>query len=150
MQHRSRTALIVAFLAAGCATTAPAPPKKTPPDPYQVAFNKHWAGQKEEAFELMLALAERGDPRAEFWMGSRYLGGNVFKNDDAKAVMWIRRSAEHGHALAQLNLGIMYRDGRRGLPKDVAEAEKWFRLAAAQGDSSARAALTEIENNSVP
>ncbi len=34
-----------------------------------------------------------------------------------------------GDAIAQVNLGVMYRDGR-AVPQDDAEAARWFRLAA--------------------
>ncbi len=45
--------------------------------------------------------------------------------------------AESGDASAQNNLGFMYRHGR-GVPRDHAEAVKWFRRAAEQGDASAQ------------
>ena len=40
--------------------------------------------------------------------------------------------AEQGNASAQYNLGVMYANGR-GVPQDYAEAMKWYRLAAEQG-----------------
>jgi len=48
--------------------------------------------------------------------------------------------AEHGNATAQVNLGLMYRNGNRG-PVDNVEAEKWFRLAAKQGNARAQYTL---------
>ena len=45
--------------------------------------------------------------------------------------------AEKGDAAAQFNLGFMYRDGD-GVPKDEAEAVKWFRKAADQGLANAQ------------
>ena len=42
-----------------------------------------------------------------------------------------------GDARAQLNLGVMYENGR-GVAEDHAEAAKWFRLAAEQGDAAAQ------------
>lgn len=41
----------------------------------------------------------------------------------------LRRKAEAGDAKAQYNLGICYTFGQ-GVPKDAAEAVKWFRKAA--------------------
>jgi TPR repeat protein len=38
--------------------------------------------------------------------------------------------------MAQCSLGMMYRKGE-GVPKDDAEAAKWFRKAADQGDANA-------------
>jgi TPR repeat protein len=50
--------------------------------------------------------------------------------------LW-RPLAEQGNADAQYNLGLMYARGQ-GVPQDLAEAHKWYLLAAAQGDGSAQ------------
>jgi len=47
------------------------------------------------------------------------------------------KTAEQGDAIAQFNLGVMYRDAE-GVPEDDAEAVKWFRKAAEQGDADAQ------------
>jgi TPR repeat protein len=44
----------------------------------------------------------------------------------------LRRKAQEGDADAQFKLGVMYYEGE-GVPKDAAEAVKWFRSAAEQG-----------------
>ena len=51
--------------------------------------------------------------------------------DNAQAVTWFRLAADRGNALAQYNLGVMYRDGQ-GVPQDDVEAHKWFNLAASR------------------
>ena len=45
--------------------------------------------------------------------------------------------AEKGDAAAQFALGLMY-DVGQGVPKDEAEAVKWYRKAADQGDADAQ------------
>ena len=52
-------------------------------------------------------------------------------NYAAALEIW-RPLADQGDARAQYNLGVMYNTGR-GVPRDVAEAAKWYRLAADQG-----------------
>ena len=52
----------------------------------------------------------------------------------------VRQAAEQGDAAAQYNLGLMYANGE-GVPKDDAEAVKWYRLAAEQGDANAQYGL---------
>ena len=43
-------------------------------------------------------------------------------------------------AKAQVNLGLMYRNGQ-GVPQDYAEAVQWYRKAAEQGDATAQLSL---------
>lgn len=54
----------------------------------------------------------------------------------AKALKLLRPLAEHGQAVAQYNLGVMYYDGE-GVPQEFAIAAAWFRKAAEQGQSAA-------------
>jgi len=58
----------------------------------------------------------------------------------AEAVKWYRLAAEQGYAVAQFNLGNMYRIGN-GVPENDAEALKLYRLAAEQGDAQAQVNL---------
>ena len=48
-----------------------------------------------------------------------------------------RKAAEQGDGRAQNMLGVMYGSGD-GVPKDDAEALKWFRKAAEQGHATAQ------------
>jgi len=57
--------------------------------------------------------------------------------DYATALRLWRPLAEQGDAMAQSNLGDMYRAGQ-GVPQDHAEAVKWFHLAAKQGFAGAQ------------
>ena len=68
--------------------------------------------------------------------------GKKFYNskDYAEAVKWYRKAAEQGHADAQYNLGICYRNGY-GVTQDNDEAVKWYRKAAEQGLASAQCNL---------
>jgi uncharacterized protein len=53
---------------------------------------------------------------------------------------WLRLSAEHGYADAQLYVGWAYRDGNFVI-EDYVEAMKWFRLGAKQGENYSQNAL---------
>src|SRR5881409_3318501 len=57
----------------------------------------------------------------------------------AAIAIW-RPLAESGDADAQFNLGQAYRLGR-GVPTNVAESQKWFERAAAQGHVDAETTL---------
>ena len=52
--------------------------------------------------------------------------------------------AEQGNAKAQYNVGLMYDKGW-GVPKNDAEAVKWYRMAAEQGNELAKYYLEELE-----
>ncbi len=57
--------------------------------------------------------------------------------DYATALQEFKPLAEQGIAEAQFNLGLMYWHGR-GVPQDSAEAAKWYRKAAEQGQATTR------------
>ncbi len=54
--------------------------------------------------------------------------GRGVKQDDAQVVEWYCKAAEQGDALAQRNLGSMYRVGC-GVKQDDAQAVEWYRKA---------------------
>ena len=53
----------------------------------------------------------------------------------------LRERAAQGDPEAQFTLAKNYEAGRGGLKKDYAEAQRWYRLAAEQGDPFAQASL---------
>jgi uncharacterized protein len=55
---------------------------------------------------------------------------------NAAAKEW-RPEAEEGDPAAQLNMGLLYLDGK-GVPQDPTEASRWFRRAAEQGNAAAQ------------
>jgi TPR repeat protein len=93
----------------------------------------------DSVFDLptLVALAEQGDKRAAFLLGTRYASGRGGVRDDSEAVRWFREAAESGLAEAQYNLGVMYARGR-GVQADPVEAARWFRRAAEQGLAEAQ------------
>jgi hypothetical protein len=59
------------------------------------------------------------------------------RGDYATALREWRPLAEQGDALAQYNLGVLYRKGR-GVPQDDVQARQWYAKAAAQGQAKAQ------------
>lgn len=92
------------------------------------------------AMEAFRNLAEQGDTRAQFVLGSMYAEGKGVSQDEAEAVRWYRRAGEEGLVGVQLLLGTMY-DSGKGVSQDYAEAARWYRLAAEQGDARAQVNL---------
>jgi TPR repeat protein len=54
-------------------------------------------------------------------------------------------AADQGHANAQSNLGLMYRDGE-GVPKDYVQAHMWFNLSSAASSEPSRSMIAENRN----
>jgi TPR repeat protein len=85
-----------------------------------------------KAIELWQPLAERGDPTAQYFIGTLYAEGKGFPQNDETAFAWFQRSANKGHPVAQYNVGASYAAGA-GVMKSDTDAAKWFQRAANQG-----------------
>ncbi len=90
------------------------------------------SGDYIKAVQVWRALAEQGDPVAQYRLGAMYAEGKGVVQDDATALTWFQRSANQGNADAQYNVGASYAEGA-GVGRDEVEAAKWFRRAAEQG-----------------
>ena len=82
----------------------------------------------EEACRLYMPVEQRIERRGRSW-GSM---SRKDKHDLAKAAKLWLGAADQGHAAAQTNLGLMYKNGR-GVAQSDKEAVRWYRLAADQG-----------------
>ena len=58
----------------------------------------------------------------------------------AAALKLFRLAADQGNAVAQYNIGLIYKNGN-GVPQNYAQAVKWYRLAADQGNADAQSNL---------
>ena len=63
-----------------------------------------------------------------------YYEGTGVDEDDAEAVKWHIKSAEHGYGAAQYMSGVSYRNGY-GVERDYIKAIEWYTKAAEQNDS---------------
>lgn len=104
-----------------------------------------------KAAELWRPLAEKGDPAAQYLLGTLDVEGKGVEHDDASAVKWFQRAANQGEARAQYDLGASYAEGT-GVPTSAVEAAKWFQRAANQGMLFAQRnlALLYAAGNGVP
>ena len=74
----------------------------------------------------------------ESWSADFGKGLNAARSGDfVTALSEWKPLAEQGDATAQINLGVMYEDGK-GVSQDYEIAVKWYRLAAEQGDVRAQ------------
>ena len=99
-----------------------------------------------ESLKWWLEADSRGHNSAALYLGRIYVGGEVeILKDPKAAVKWFLKAADpargfYPSAEAQLELGHIYRKGD-GVPKNEAEAIKWYRRAAYQGHSIAESWL---------
>ncbi len=118
-----------------------------------------------EAAKWYGKAAEQGHTQAQYELGRLYAQGLGVARDYAEAAKWYRLAAEKGHVPAQHFLGHLYASGRgpeteyleaperqptppeRAPPaqrndlSDYAEAARWWRKAADQGDAAAQSDL---------
>jgi hypothetical protein len=87
------------------------------------------AGRAEAGPAALIVSAERGDPRAQTYIGFMYETGRGLPQDYVLAAQWYHRAARQGHSRAQHMLGLMYDKGQ-GVTQDYVQAHKWLNLAA--------------------
>ena len=104
---------------------------------FSAGMRAHLDKNYAESRRVFHALADTGDVRAQFMMGTIYEQGLGVSKDLATAARWYRRAADGGVASAQYNLGIFYQFGK-GVQQDSAEAARWLRMAAEQGHGRAQ------------
>jgi uncharacterized protein len=86
------------------------------------------------------AEAQSGHREAQYLVALMYGEGLLVPKDFAAARSWMLKSAEQGYVPAQGAMGEMYLINVRdnGPIPDYADADRWLRLAATQGDADAQ------------
>ena len=86
-------------------------------------------GDYASAERFLRPLAEAGNPVAQTYLGTIYMGGGGGKVEIGSA--WLNKAANSGSAVAQGALGLMYLNGI-GTARDPKQAAAWFLKAAEQ------------------
>lgn len=76
-------------------------------------------------------LTEHHDIAHQIYMGIRYTVGDGVRKNLVKGRRLLLKAANQGHAFAKTELGCTYAS------KNMAQAERWWKIAAARGDSQA-------------
>lgn len=118
--------LFAAFvlMLAGCQTPGP--------QQFEAALEKFHHHDRPEAIAEIKALASKGEPNSQAFLGSLYATGTGVPRNLHKALEWQEKAALQGQAMAQYNLAVMYSRGM-GTSQDLSAAAKWFQEAAEQG-----------------
>jgi len=88
-------------------------------------------GDVEGGLDWLNRSAELGYDQSQVRLASIYLDGEVVPKNEALALSWVRRAAEHS-ALGQYNLGVFYERGY-GLEPDPVRAKELFEASAERG-----------------
>lgn len=128
-----RSALIcVAIMALGCSERGRLQFKADMGSPKAMREYGLWLwrkGRERDTAEAVVWLekaANAGDVEAMCQLGMYYAVGGGSKPE---AVFWFRKGAEAGDRFCMIKLANAYEYGYLGLPKDRAEAAKWFESA---------------------
>lgn len=84
-----------------------------------------------QAYKCFLEAAQSGSREGVYQVGMLYLNDNFDGASIDKAVEWLTRAADQGHADAMYNLGEIH------LGRDNATAKRWFKKAADLGHEKA-------------
>ena len=88
--------------------------------------------------------AEAGDPRAMHNYGMYLFEGVGGSRDRPEALAWLLKAAEGGLVDSQFNVANLYETGGEDIQPDLAEAYKWYLIAAKAGDGDAQAAVERL------
>ena len=93
--------------------------------------------------------ADGGDARGMHAYGMYLFDGVGGDQNRAEALNWLKRAAELGLVDSQFNVAKLYETGDQGIRPDLAEAYKWYLIAARAGDGDAQSAIERLRT-SVP
>lgn len=96
--------------------------------------------EEDAFFKARMALAEKGDPVAQYDIGNCFEKAKGTKVDMAAAQMWFRKSGEQGNPDAAFAVGLGYTLGS-GVEKDPVQAVTWYKKAAHGGHPFAQFVL---------
>lgn len=88
---------------------------------------------EKKVFGLLTSAAARGDPNADYALGTWYLHGKYVRRNLRIALPHLRRAAKEGHPDALYDLAVCYEMGE-GARKNIRMAFECYMKAALRGD----------------
>lgn len=90
----------------------------------------------QKAFQWFQVPAQKGDARAQYYLGVMYGHGWGVKTNNKEAMKWLLLAAQQGDFKAENEIGCMYVRGQAE-GKDFQKAMQWFRRSAEKGNPEA-------------
>lgn len=131
-------------------TPPAAPPSITPPtisSPVPPGTSEAAHGPSDYttmSVEELQAEADKGDAKAQYYLGEHFGQRNSLNSDFGVAAKWYEKSANQGNADAQFKLGLLYQDAL-GETQNPATAYFWVALAAKSGNKQYVTKRDEME-----
>lgn len=132
---------VLPFIAAVALVVSPLPAQERLPASYQ----KHratWAHVETLTLDDvtdLTAKAQAGVQEAQYFLAVIYSEGRLVPRDMVASHQWMLKAAEQGYVPAELGMGEMYLvNAKTGPVPNYADADRWLRLAAIQGDAEAQ------------
>lgn len=105
-------------------------------------------GALDSAFKIFAWYARAGDVQAQIVMAKFYKDGLSVQKDPVRYAAWSWIAAKNGHPAAQMEIGLLFRDGRI-IPYNQTEAIYWLSQASSQGLADATNELGVMAANPV-
>lgn len=119
----------IAVQAASGVTAVSGTPATSPEEDFEAANKADKSGDMVTAGSLYRRAADGGHAEAQARVGHILYRGS----DNERALEYFRKSAAQDNANGQFGVAFMYQRGEGGVQQDMAEAHKWYALAAQQG-----------------
>lgn len=97
-----------------------------------------------KAVQFYEQAVNQGSVRGCKMLANCYLEGIGVEKDANKALELYLKAANAGDAQAMYLIGSLYEEGEEGIKKDLKEAKKWYKKAAAEEYEPAQAALNRL------
>ena len=142
---RSIRCLIAGWLVLGAMTAS----AQAPVQGFELAEAYFKRGNFAQAYLIGLPVAQAGDPRAQFLLGTLSLIGRPpIARDPKEAMRWYTKAASRGHAEAQFALAQAHARGD-GVPVDANRSLHWLTQAAMNGHVPAMMNLARLNDDGV-
>ncbi len=109
----------------------------SPPQTYELNKKNRFPSHPLVSSYFLVEEAKKGNPLAEHELGLRYLLGEGFEADTARAVFWIYKAAQSKLPPACFNMGLLLNQGI-GVEWDPFSAYDYFKCAAKLGMPAAQ------------
>ncbi len=117
---------------------------------FYVPKNKEKAKQYiSESIDSIIKESQKNNPEALYCLAWSYYYGLGVEKNVSKAVIYFKKAAKKGHAIAQYNLGICYIHGTDDTVKDYEKSIYWIRKASNKKDPMAELCLISLYKNEI-